>query len=74
MRRTILRWIGFVQAAPLPYSCSDPFTIQDSDGTLTSCAPYRCKAGACNRYCDVGADCAQGYNCSQATSRCVPGH
>lgn len=43
--------------------CSDAFTIEDSRGNQSSCAPYRCAAGSCRSVCNKAVDCASGYQC-----------
>lgn len=44
-------------------TCLDDFAVENSDGTTTSCAPYRCKAGVCQDACTAANDCAEGYEC-----------
>lgn len=43
--------------------CADAFTLQTVGGTLVSCAPYKCNAGACREQCDLTSDCTAGYVC-----------
>ena len=58
------------QCTTIGYQCKDAFTIQASDGTQTSCFPYRCAAGSCQSRCDGGPDCGDGYHCANGT--CIP--
>jgi MYXO-CTERM domain-containing protein len=51
-------------------TCIDPFTMKSPDGQITSCAPYRCKNGACQATCATDLDCADGASCKATT--CVP--
>jgi hypothetical protein len=50
--------------------CKDEFTVQAPDGTETSCAPYKCKAGACQQQCVTTQECAPDYECMDG-HRCV---
>lgn len=54
------------------YSCHDPFTVIGTDGTESSCAPYRCVAGACRNGCSVDADCAPGHACGGGVCTAKP--
>lgn len=49
--------------------CKDAFSIQTSNGVLTSCAPYKCAAGSCRADCVADSDCAELYAC--VASACV---
>ncbi|MGZ3455016.1 MAG: hypothetical protein ACXVEF_35765, partial [Polyangiales bacterium] len=43
------------------------------DGTVTSCAPYRCDTdGACAKSCAASSDCVPGYACDTASGTCAP--
>ena len=44
-------------------TCADATTVEEPDGTLTSCAPYRCQAGLCLTSCDNQSACASGNAC-----------
>ncbi len=50
--------------APVSYQCADGWTIQSSDGTATSCSPYRCEGGACKSTCSANMDCADPAKCT----------
>jgi MYXO-CTERM domain-containing protein len=41
--------------------------VKETDGTETSCVPYKCVAGACRSSCDTTSDCASGYECKSKT-------
>jgi hypothetical protein len=43
--------------------CKNDFTVKAPDGTETSCAPYLCKAGACQQQCVEDRECAPDYVC-----------
>ena len=58
------------ECAPASPTCKDAYTVQEPDGSETSCVPYRCEAGARLDSCDVPSDCAQGYVCINQV--CVP--
>lgn len=53
-------------------TCKDATTVIHPDGTLVSCAPYRCAAGACRDACALPLDCADGFTCETGT--CVEDH
>jgi hypothetical protein len=55
--------------APIAYFCSDTFNIEETNGQVRSCAPYKCIAGGCRASCQQPGDCAQGYSCN--AGRCV---
>lgn len=57
------------QCAAADTSCADAFTVEESDGSQTSCRPYRCSAGACSESCSDDSDCADGYSC--LNSSCI---
>jgi hypothetical protein len=38
----------------------------DPDGTVSSCLPFACEAGACVTQCGSSEDCAPGNVCSEA--------
>jgi len=45
-------------------ACSDDgLAAVAADGTLTRCAPFRCKGGACGTSCATTGDCAPGSLC-----------
>jgi hypothetical protein len=46
-----------------PNTCADTFVIQTADGSLASCAPYKCLAGRCQQQCETDVDCSAGYAC-----------
>jgi hypothetical protein len=50
--------------------CKDSFTIRAPDETETSCAPYRCQAGACKEHCFDNTECAPGYTCNTTAQLC----
>ena len=60
------------QCAPMGATCDDAWTILVSSGQLVPCAPYRCKAGACQAHCKGNADCDTGTHCQASTQLCVP--
>ena len=43
--------------------CKDAFTVQLANGPEQSCAPYKCRGGACQQQGVVDSDCAPGYAC-----------
>lgn len=43
--------------------CVDGFTLQEADGTIVVCAPYKCLAGGCQQQCLADGDCAPGHSC-----------
>ncbi len=49
--------------APYGYVCKDSFTVESSDGSDTSCSPYKCSAGQCRDSCSAPADCDRNHNC-----------
>lgn len=56
--------IGTGKCAVTDNTCKDVFTVISPGGSQTSCAPYRCVAGACQQQCVIDADCATGYTCN----------
>lgn len=54
---------------PVGYICKDAFTVQSTDGSESSCAPYRCLGGGCQSTCGAPADCASGYSCCSGACR-----
>jgi hypothetical protein len=56
--------LATAECAPIGYQCKDAFTVQASDGTSSSCSPYRCVAGACQSTCSGNLDCADPSKCS----------
>jgi len=44
--------------------CKDDFTVEDSNGQIESCIPYKCVAGVCQQQCQTSNDCYDGYQCS----------
>ncbi len=49
---------------PTRASCTpDRVSRMGTDGSLTSCAPYRCTGGACLERCAAESDCADGMSC-----------
>jgi len=59
------------QCAVVNYACKDTFTVVRSDGSETSCSPYKCENGACRTLCDVDNDCASDHLC--VARQCVTG-
>ncbi len=49
--------------APYGYVCKDSFTVESSDGSDTSCSPYKCSAGQCRDSCSAPADCDRNHRC-----------
>ena len=49
--------------APYGYVCKDTFTVESSDGSDTSCSPYKCVAGQCRDSCSAPADCDRNHSC-----------
>ncbi|MBL8716044.1 MAG: hypothetical protein JNL79_08610, partial [Myxococcales bacterium] len=48
--------------------CSDDgLAVVDGDGNRASCAPLRCRAGACLTVCASAEDCIGGTACSEGT-------
>jgi hypothetical protein len=50
--------------------CKDDFTIQDSNGQVESCIPYKCVGGTCQQQCQSSNDCYDGYTC--VSDHCAP--
>ena len=48
------------------YSCTDAFTVLNSDGHKTSCLPYKCVNGGCQQQCVNPSDCGDGYACTNS--------
>jgi hypothetical protein len=46
-------------------TCKDDFTLEDSNGQVESCIPYKCVGGACQQQCQTSNDCYDGYTCNQ---------
>lgn len=66
---------GFVCAAaacvkPVGRCSDDGSSVLDLDGKPSSCAPLRCRAGACLDTCATSEDCVPGAAC--ASGRCEP--
>lgn len=58
---------------PADVSCSeDASSLVGTDGSSTTCLPFRCADGACLERCESAADCAPGNRCS-ADGDCVAG-
>jgi WD40 repeat protein len=51
---------------------SDGLARFDADGTVTSCAPFKCKGGACATSCGTSSDCASGLVCANAQCVAAP--
>jgi hypothetical protein len=51
-------------------TCEDARTVKSPAGSLSSCAPYRCVAGACQQQCsvDIPGDCAAGWSCVRSAT------
>ncbi len=51
--------------------CLDEDEAVDDEGNRQSCAPHRCRLGACLDRCDTPDDCVEGYLCDRHHD-CVP--
>jgi hypothetical protein len=55
----------------IPTRCVDDESVVSSNGEKQSCAPFRCKDGACGSACATSDDCVAGWVCDEA-ARCIP--
>src|SRR5262249_2887289 len=53
-------------------TCKDDFTLQDANGQVESCVPYKCVGGVCQQQCQSGNDCAAGYDCQNHQCIMIP--
>ena len=53
-------------------TCNDAQTLEASDGTLQSCAPYACENSGCVSVCHSVRDCAAGSVCDKHNVRVSP--
>jgi MYXO-CTERM domain-containing protein len=53
-------------------ACSaDGVEVVAADGSTTTCAPFRCRDGACLSACESSADCGPGTVCDLGSKACA---